>query len=118
MSRQLSIAADDAPHPTVFARLGVLHLPTSTRPRPSDPKPHWARHLVVLVTKPGEACGLPLSGGRVSTPRNQFEELESRDELLRIVGAGHEAELSGLVLVEQQDEVLVVNEVDIEELLP
>jgi hypothetical protein len=51
---EVSAAADDAPHPAVFARLGVLQVLSSTRPRPSGRKPHWARHLAALATKPYE----------------------------------------------------------------
>jgi hypothetical protein len=58
ISHQLPAAADDAPHPAVFSRLGVLDVLSSTTPRPSDRKTHWARHLVGLAKKPGEICGL------------------------------------------------------------
>jgi hypothetical protein len=57
-SHQLSAAAGGAPHPAVFSRLGVLGVLSSTTPRPSGRKPHWARHLAILATKAGEKCGL------------------------------------------------------------
>jgi hypothetical protein len=46
-----------APHPAVFSRLGVLDVLSSTAPRPSGRKPHWARHLAALATKPSEIRG-------------------------------------------------------------
>ncbi len=58
ISHQLSAAADDAPCPAVFSRLGMLDGQSSTTPRPSGRKPHWTRHLAALATKPGEKCGL------------------------------------------------------------
>ena len=58
ISHQLSAAASDAPHPAVFSRLGVLDVPQVRAPRPSGRKPHWARHLAALATKPGEIRGL------------------------------------------------------------
>jgi len=58
ISHQLPAAGADAPYPAVFSRLGVLRVRLSTSPRPSGRKPHWARHLVTLATKPGEICGL------------------------------------------------------------
>ena len=57
-SHQLSAAAGDAPHPAGFSHFGVLDILSSTTPRPSDRKPHWARHLADLATKAGEKCGL------------------------------------------------------------
>ncbi len=58
ISHQLSAAAGDASHPAVLSPLGVLNVLLSTSPRPSSRKPHWARHLAALATKPGEICGL------------------------------------------------------------
>jgi len=60
ISHQLFAAAGDAPHPAVFSHLGVLDVPSSTTPRPSDRKRHWARHLAALASKSGEKCGLGL----------------------------------------------------------
>lgn len=45
-------------HPLSFSRFGVLNVPSSTPPRPSRRKHHWAQHLATLATKPGEKCGL------------------------------------------------------------
>ena len=50
ISNQLPTTVGDAPHPAVFSRLWVLDVLSSTTPRPSGRKPHWARHLAVLVT--------------------------------------------------------------------
>jgi tetratricopeptide (TPR) repeat protein len=58
ISHQLSAAVGDVPHPSVFSRLGVLDVPQVRAPRPSGRKPHCARHLAGLATKPGEICGL------------------------------------------------------------
>ena len=58
ISHQLSAAAGDAPRPAVFSRVGVLDVPQVRAPRPSGRKPHWARHLAALATKPGEICRL------------------------------------------------------------
>ncbi len=66
VSHQLSAAASDASHPAVLSRLGVLDVLSSTPPRPSGRKPHWARRLAVLATKPGEICGLARISHRVS----------------------------------------------------
>ncbi|MBD3873434.1 MAG: hypothetical protein IFK91_11040, partial [Acidobacteria bacterium] len=41
-----------------FSHFGVLDVLSSTTPRPSDRKPHWARHLADLATKAGEKSGL------------------------------------------------------------
>jgi hypothetical protein len=57
-SHQSPAAAADAPHPAMFSPLGVLDVPSSTPPRPSGRKPHWARHLGTLATNTGEKCGL------------------------------------------------------------
>ena len=57
-SHQLPAAAGDSPHPAVFSRLVVLDVLSSTTPRPSSRKLHWARHLAALATKPGEISGL------------------------------------------------------------
>ena len=54
ISHQLPAAAGDAPHPEVFSRFGVLDVLSSTTPRPSGRKPHWARHLADLATKADE----------------------------------------------------------------
>jgi hypothetical protein len=62
LSHQLPAAGADAPHPEVFSRLGVLGIPSSMPPRPSDRKPVWARHLGALATKPGEICALGITG--------------------------------------------------------
>ena len=62
ISHQLSAAAGDAPHPARFSRLGVLDVQSSTPPRPSGRKPHGARHLAALATKPGEIGGLDQIG--------------------------------------------------------
>ena len=59
-SHQLSAAGDDAQHPAVFSRLGVLDVPQVRAPRPSGREPHWAQHLAALATKPGEKYGLTL----------------------------------------------------------
>jgi len=40
MSHQLPAAAGDAPHSPSFSHLGVLDVPSSTPPRPSDRKRH------------------------------------------------------------------------------
>jgi len=61
ISHQLPAVGADVPHPEVFSRLGLLNVPSSTPPRPSGRKPHWARHLGALATKPGEICGLALT---------------------------------------------------------
>jgi len=53
-SHQLPAAGGDPPHPASFSRLGVLDVLRSTPPRPSGRKPHWARRLAALATKPGE----------------------------------------------------------------
>ncbi len=58
ISHQLSAPASDAPHTAGFSRFGVLDVLSSTTPRPSDRKPHWARHLAGLATKAGEKRGL------------------------------------------------------------
>ncbi len=58
MSHQLPTAADDAPCPAMFSRIGMLDGLQSTTPRPSGRKPHWTQHLAALATKPGEICGL------------------------------------------------------------
>jgi hypothetical protein len=58
ISHQLPAAGDDAPHPAVFSRLGVLDVLQVRAPRPSGRKPHCARHLAALATKAGEICGL------------------------------------------------------------
>jgi hypothetical protein len=42
----------------MFSHFGVLDVLSSTTPRPSGRKPHWARHLATLATKAGEKCGL------------------------------------------------------------
>ena len=60
ISHQFFATAGEAPHPAVFSHLGVLDVLSSTTPRPSDRKPHWAQHLATLATKPGEICGLVL----------------------------------------------------------
>ncbi|RLE24065.1 MAG: hypothetical protein DRJ65_10625, partial [Acidobacteria bacterium] len=57
-SHQESAAAADAQHPAALSHLGVLNGLSSTPPRPSDRKLHWAQHLDDLATKPGEKCGL------------------------------------------------------------
>ncbi len=57
-SHQLSATVVDAPHPAALSHLGVLTVLSSTPPRPSDRKLHWAQHLNGLATKPGEKCGL------------------------------------------------------------
>ena len=57
-AHQSPAAAADAPHPAMFSPLGVLDVPSSTPPRPSGRKPHWARHLGTLATNTGEKCGL------------------------------------------------------------
>ena len=57
ISHQLPAATGDASHPAVFSRLGVLDVPQVRAPRPSGRKPHWARRLAALATKPGEICG-------------------------------------------------------------
>ena len=62
ISHQLPAAAGDAPHPAWFSHFRVLDVLSSTTPRPSDRKPHWARHLADLATKAGEICGLALKG--------------------------------------------------------
>ena len=54
----VSTAASDAPRPAAFSPLGVLDVLSSTTPRPSGRKPHWARHLAGLAKKPGEKRGL------------------------------------------------------------
>jgi len=61
-SHQLPAAVGDAPHPAVFSRFGVLDVLSSTTPRPSGRKPHWARHVADLATKAGEKCGLVITG--------------------------------------------------------
>jgi len=61
-SHQLPAAAGDAPHPTGFSHFGVLDVLSSTTPRPSGRKHHWARHLADLATKVGEKCGLVRPG--------------------------------------------------------
>jgi len=63
ISHQLPAATGDASHPAVFSRLGVLDVPQVRAPRPSGRKPHWARRLAALATKPGEICGLGFTGG-------------------------------------------------------
>ncbi len=55
---QLPAAAGDTPSPVAFSRLGVLNVRSRTLPRPSGQKPHWARRLAALATKPGDICGL------------------------------------------------------------
>jgi len=69
-SHQLSAAAADAPRPAVFSRLGVLDVLQVRAPRPSGRKPHCARHLGALATKPGEICGLGWRhpGDRITGP--------------------------------------------------
>ena len=57
-SHQLSTAVVDAQRPEALSHLGVLNVTSSTPPRPSDRKLHWAQHLNDLATKPGEKCGL------------------------------------------------------------
>ena len=93
ISHQLFAAAGDAPHPAIFSHLGVLDVPSSTTPRPSDRKRHWARHLAALASKSGEICGLGLLalllvaagcatvGG--STPASDIERLpvEAKDRV-------------------------------------
>ena len=72
ISHQLSAAACDAPHPAVFSRLGVLDVPQVRALRPSGRKPHWARHLAGLATKPGKICGLyPVSPFKCTTRRRE-----------------------------------------------
>jgi len=56
ISHQLSAAGAVAPRPMVFSLLGVLDVPQVRAPRPSGRKPHCARHLGALATKPGEIC--------------------------------------------------------------
>ena len=68
-SHQSPAAAADAPHPAMFSPLGVLDVPSSTPPRPSGRKPHWARHLGTLATNTGEKCGLAPGGKRVLVDR-------------------------------------------------
>ena len=58
ISHQLPAAGADAPHPAVFSRLGVLDVPQVRAPRPSGRKPHCARCIAALATKPGEICRL------------------------------------------------------------
>ncbi len=50
---QLPAAGADAPHPAVFSRFGVLHVPSNTSPRLLE-----ERHLAALATNPGEIGGL------------------------------------------------------------
>jgi len=49
-----------------FSHFGVLDVLSSTTPRPSDRKPHWARHLADLATKAGEKSGLAVSAGEAA----------------------------------------------------
>jgi hypothetical protein len=63
-----------------------------------------------------EAPPFTLSGGRDSASGNELEELEGRDDLLDIVGAGDEAELPGLCVIEYQDEVPVIHHMHLHEL--
>ncbi len=58
ISHKLPAAADDAPCPAVFSRIGMLDGLSSTTARPSGRKPLWTRRLPALATKPGEKCGL------------------------------------------------------------
>ncbi|MEN8162549.1 MAG: glycosyltransferase [Acidobacteriota bacterium] len=57
-SHQCSTAAADPQHPAALSHLGVLNGLSSTPPRPSDRKLHWAQHLGALATKTGEKYGL------------------------------------------------------------
>jgi hypothetical protein len=66
MIHEVSTADDDAPHPAVCARLGVLHVLMSTRPRPSGRKPHWPRHLAQVEASPCIAK-------RLAEPRITFQ---------------------------------------------
>ena len=63
-SHQLSATVVDAPHPAALSHLGVLTVLSSTPPRPSDRKLHWAQHFDTLATKTGEKYGLVNSGRR------------------------------------------------------
>ena len=69
-------------------------------------------------TKTGGAEAPPMlsEGGRDSASGNQLEELEGRNELLHVVGAGDEAEPPSLRVIEDQDEVLVIDEMNFEKL--
>ena len=51
---------------------------------------------------------------RALTSGDQLKELEGRDELLHVVGAGDEAELPRLIHVEQSDEVTMIYAVDVD----
>ncbi len=88
ISHQLPAAADDAPPPAAFSRLGVLEVLASTPPRPSGRKHHWARHLAALVTEPGEIWGL-------ASPADLsfFDPLHVRAELAKPVVEGFVAPL-------------------------
>ena len=58
ISHQSSTAAGDALCPAAFSRIGMLDGLSSTTPRPSGRKPHWAHHLTALATNLGEKSGL------------------------------------------------------------
>jgi len=83
ISHQLPAATCDAPHPAVFSRLGVLDVPQVRAPRPLGRKPHWARHLAGLATKPGEICGLSLRHSPQVSTLSHHHFVEMSTELLR-----------------------------------
>ena len=57
----------------------MLDVLSSTTPRPSGRKPHWARHLTDLTTKAGEKYGLNLCRAFGALPHAEIEApLESR----------------------------------------
>jgi hypothetical protein len=80
-SHQLSAATGDAPHPTVFSRIGVLDVLQVRAPLPSGRKSRWAHHLAGLATKPGEICGLTQVGGKSSITRVIDLSIFSSEEL-------------------------------------
>jgi len=58
ISHQLSAAAGNLQQSAAFAPVGVLHVLSSTRPRPSGRKHHISQQLPALATKAGEICRL------------------------------------------------------------
>ncbi len=89
ISHQLSAAADDAPCPAVFSRVGMLDGLSSTTPRPSGRKPHWTRHFATLATKPGEKRGLILVAAlffafsiHAELDRSQLKQIERYSKTL------------------------------------
>ncbi|MCD4748409.1 MAG: hypothetical protein K8R59_03455, partial [Thermoanaerobaculales bacterium] len=67
-SHQSSTAAGDALCPAALSRIGMLDGLSSTTPRPSGRKLHWAQHLTALATNLGEKHGLGAATKEVQIP--------------------------------------------------